>query len=140
MIFDRQQQRLLLEGKEYTFEDISQLIAGGAEAHSPAYWDLYLFLNEWFNGSPVITVHTSGSTGIPKELMVRKDQMMQSARLTCEFLNLKKGESALYRCNDGGRTFIGCRFEPDCSSCFRSSVGGYKRIFEICGNGPIASL
>lgn len=45
MIFDRQQQRLLLEGKEYTFEDISQLIAGGAEAHSSAYWDLYLFLN-----------------------------------------------------------------------------------------------
>lgn len=66
MIFDRQQQRLLLEGKEYTFEDISQLIAGGAEAHSSAYWDLYLFLNEWFNDSPVITVHTSGSTGIPK--------------------------------------------------------------------------
>lgn len=95
MIFDRQQQRLLLEGKEYTFEEISQLIVGGAEAHSPAYWDLYLFLNEWFNDSPVITVHTSGSTGIPKELMVRKDQMMQSARLTCEFLNLKKGESAL---------------------------------------------
>ena len=41
MIFDRQQQRLLLEGKEYTFEDISQLIAGGAEAHSSAFWDLY---------------------------------------------------------------------------------------------------
>ena len=139
MIFDRQQQRLLLEGKEYTFEDISQLIAGGAEAHSSAYWDLYLFLNEWFNDSPVITVHTSGSTGIPKELMVRKDQMMQSARLTCEFLNLNKGESALL-CMNLGRTFIGCRLEPDCSSCFRSSVGGYKRIFEICGNGPIASL
>ena len=133
MIFDRQQQRLLLEGKEYTFEDISQLIAGGAEAHSSAYWDLYLFLNEWFNDSPVITVHTSGSTGIPKELMVRKDQMMQSARLTCEFLNLKKGESALLCMN---LRYI----EPDCSSCFRSSVGGYKRTFEICGNGPIASL
>ena len=59
MIFDRQQQRLLLEGKEYTFEDISQLIAGGAEAHSSAYWNLYLFLNEWFNDSPVITVHTN---------------------------------------------------------------------------------
>ena len=147
MIFDRQQQRLLLKGKEYTFEEISQLIAGGAEAHSPAYWDLYLFLNEWFNDSPVITVHTSGSTGIPKELMVRKDQMMQSARLTCEFLNLKKGESALLCMNLRyigammvGRTFIGCRFESDCSSCFRSSVGGYKRTFEICGNGPIASL
>ena len=99
MIFDRQQQRLLLEGKEYTFEDISQLIAGGAEAHSSAYWDLYLFLNEWFNDSPVITVHTSGSTGIPKELMVRKDQMMQSARLTCEILNFKKGDRNTTRLN-----------------------------------------
>ena len=81
MIFDRKQQRLLLEGKEYAFEDISRLIAGGAEAHSPASWDLYLFLNEWFNDSPVITVHTSGSTGTPKELIVRKDQMMQSMNL-----------------------------------------------------------
>ena len=79
MIFDRQQQRLLLEGKEYTFEDISQLIAGGAEAHSSAYWDLYLFLNEWFNDSPVITVHTSGSTGIPKELIDRKSTRLNSS-------------------------------------------------------------
>ena len=130
MIFDRKQQRLLLEGKEYTFEDISRLIAGGAEAHSPASWDLYLFLNEWFNDSPVIIVHTSGSTGTPKELIVRKDQMMQSARLTCEFLDLKKG----------GRAFVGCRLEFDCTSCFRSSFSGYKRAFEICGNGSPASL
>ena len=54
-----------------------------------------LFLNEWFNDDPVITVHTSGSTGAPKELLVRKDQMIQSARLTCEFLDLKQGETAL---------------------------------------------
>ena len=95
MIFDRQQQHLLLEGKEYTPEDIARFIAEGAENTPSALWDLYLFLNEWFNDSPVITVHTSGSTGTPKELIVRKDQMMQSARLTCEFLNLKQGESAL---------------------------------------------
>ena len=44
MIFDRQQQRLLLEGKEYTFEDISQLIAGGAEAHS-CYYSSYIGLH-----------------------------------------------------------------------------------------------
>ncbi len=27
--------------------------------------------------------------------MVRKEQMMQSARLTCEYLNLKAGDTAL---------------------------------------------
>ena len=95
MIFDRQKQRLLLEGKEYTPGDIHSLVAEGEGNHPSAIWDLYLFLNEWFNDDPVITVHTSGSTGAPKELLVRKDQMIQSARLTCEFLDLKQGETAL---------------------------------------------
>ena len=132
MIFDRQQQRLLLKGKEYTFEEISQLIAGGAEANSPAYWDLYLFLNEWFNDSPVITVHTSGSTGIPKELMVRKDQMMQSARLTCEFLNLKKGESALLCMN---LRYIGAMMVV-----VRSLVAGLNLIVRPASGHPLADI
>ena len=131
MIFDRKQQRLLLEGKEYTFEEIGRLIAGGAEAHSPASWDLYLFLNEWFNDSPVIIVHTSGSTGTPKELIVRKDQMMQSARLTCEFLDLKKGETALLCMN---LRYIGAMMVV-----VRSLVAGLSGS-ESCGNGSPASL
>ena len=83
MIFDRQQQRLLLEGKEYAPEDISRLVAEGAGNCPPALWDLYLFLNEWFDASPVITVHTSGSTGVPKELVVRKDRMMSPPVRSC---------------------------------------------------------
>ena len=141
MIFDRQQQHLLLEGKEYTPEDIARFIAEGAENTPSALWDLYLFLNEWFNDSPVITVHTSGSTGTPKELIVRKDQMMQSARLTCEFLNLKQGESALlYRRDDVGGACFGCGTGSHCASRFRSSAVGCETAFEICSNGSLASL
>jgi len=132
MIFNRQQQCLLLDGKEYTSEDIRQLIAGGAEAHSPAYWDLYLFLNEWFNDSPVITVHTSGSTGTPKELMVRKDRMMQSARLTCEFLNLKKGESALLCMN---LRYIGAMMVV-----VRSLVAGLNLLVRPASGHPMADI
>ena len=132
MIFDRKQQRLLLEGKEYTFEDISRLIAGGAEAHSPASWDLYLFLNEWFNDSPVIIVHTSGSTGTPKELIVRKDQMMQSARLTCEFLDLKKGETALLCMN---LRYIGAMMVV-----VRSLVAGLNLIVRPASGHPLADI
>ena len=80
MIFDRQRQRLLLQGKEYTAGDISRLVAEGAENCPPALWDLYLFLEKWFDASPVITDHTSGSTGAPKELVVRKDRMMHRSR------------------------------------------------------------
>lgn len=132
MVFDRKQQCLLLEGKEYTSEDIRQLIAGGAEVHSPALWDLYLFLNEWFNASPVITVYTSGSTGTPKELIVRKDQMMQSARLTCEFLNLKEGQSALLCMN---LRYIGAMMVV-----VRSLVAGLNLIVRPASGHPLADI
>ena len=95
MVFNRQKQRLLLEGKEYTPDDIRRCMVRGVENYPSAIWDLFLFLQEWFNDSPLLAVHTSGSTGMPKKLMVRKEQMMQSARLTCEYLNLQAGDTAL---------------------------------------------
>ncbi|AVM52036.1 O-succinylbenzoic acid--CoA ligase [Bacteroides zoogleoformans] len=95
MIYDRKKQHLLLDGSVYTPEEISRHVAEGTEKDPSAIRDLFLFLNEWFNDSPVITVHTSGSTGTPKELAANKDRMMQSARLTCEYLNLQQGDTAL---------------------------------------------
>ena len=131
MIFDRQKQRLLLEGKEYTPGDIHSLVAEGEGNHPSAIWDLYLFLNEWFNDDPVITVHTSGSTGAPKELLVRKDQMIQSARLY---------EPSLYRGDDGSRPFFDCRVESYSTSGFRSSIGRCGHSFKVCGYGAFAGV
>lgn len=62
---------------------------------SPFLRDLFLFLADWFDDSPTLEVQTSGSTGVPKRLIVRKEQMMQSARLTCGFLRLEAGDKAL---------------------------------------------
>ena len=56
---------------------------------------LQSFISEWFDESPVITIQTSGSTGMPKPIVVRKEKMIQSAQMTCSFLNLKKGDKAL---------------------------------------------
>lgn len=88
-------QSLLLEGKRYSREEIAYLADNAPENLSPFLLELYYFLVEWFGDSPFVTVHTSGSTGTPKVLTVRKEQMMQSARITCEFLNLHKGDTAL---------------------------------------------
>ena len=132
MIFDRQQQRLLLEGKEYAPEDISRLVAEGAGNCPPALWDLYLFLNEWFDASPVITVHTSGSTGVPKGLVVRKDRMMQSARLTCEFLNLQAGVTALLCMN---LRYIGAMM-----MVVRSLVAGLNLVVRPASGHPLSDV
>jgi len=53
------------------------------------------FLTDWHSSSPTLIVHTSGSTGKPKPLLVEKQRMLASARITCDFLGLKPGDSAL---------------------------------------------
>jgi len=59
------------------------------------YPELQTFLSEWLNESPVMTIQTSGSTGTPKPFVVHKEKMIQSARITCSFLKLNKGDKAL---------------------------------------------
>ena len=56
---------------------------------------LEAFMDEWHDGSPTLLVHTSGSTGKPKPLWVEKRRMEASARITCGFLGLQQGDTAL---------------------------------------------
>ena len=53
------------------------------------------FIEEWNNESNTVRVHTSGSTGKPKEMLVEKERMAASARITCSFLGLKRGDTSL---------------------------------------------
>ena len=55
---------------------------------------LEAFLEEWNNPSDTILVHSSGSTGKPKPLLVEKRRMLNSARITCDFLGLTSGDMA----------------------------------------------
>ncbi|MEE3485012.1 MAG: AMP-binding protein [Bacteroidales bacterium] len=53
------------------------------------------FLKNWNNDSDTIAVHSSGSTGTPKIMYVEKKRMLASAKITCDFLHLHKGDTAL---------------------------------------------
>lgn len=53
------------------------------------------FLEEWFSESETVKVQTSGSTGIPKVFDIEKKKMINSAEMTCNFLGLKEGNTAL---------------------------------------------
>ncbi len=53
------------------------------------------FLEEWNNERDVVLVHTSGSTGKPKPMWAEKQKMLNSARITNDFLGLKEGDTAL---------------------------------------------
>lgn len=53
------------------------------------------FLAEWQDDKKTVLVHTSGSTGNPKPIWVEKQRMLNSARITCDYLGLKPGDTAL---------------------------------------------
>lgn len=97
--FDIDKQTLTLEGITYThaqlLEMTKQMTTGIAGGQASFRHELFRFLSEWFTPSPFITVHTSGSTGQPKPLVVRKEQMMRSAEMTCSYLNLQEGDKTL---------------------------------------------
>lgn len=57
--------------------------------------DLNEFIADWQSDRDCLLVHTSGSTGKPKPLWVSKERMRNSARITCDFLGLKEGDTAL---------------------------------------------
>ncbi|MBR5734997.1 MAG: AMP-binding protein [Desulfovibrionaceae bacterium] len=85
---------LCLDGRKYGPEDIGALLRL-AEEGRPELADLAHFLADWFSPSESVPVQTSGSTGAPKRFMAPKARMRASAGLTCDFLRLKEGDSAL---------------------------------------------
>lgn len=54
-----------------------------------------LFVEEWLSDSKTVNVQTSGSTGIPKVFEIDKEKMLNSAQMTCNFLQIKTGDSSL---------------------------------------------
>lgn len=59
--------------------------------------ELFTFLLSWFDGTPYVTGHTSGSTGAPKEILLDKEDMRASARLTNRFFGINS-DSVLFLC------------------------------------------
>lgn len=95
---DIERQMITIDGVTYTAEDCrTRLRAEFSHQYGEDSFQVQLagFLQEWFDGSDTLSVHTSGSTGVPKELRVEKERMMNSARMTVDFLGLQAGDTAL---------------------------------------------
>jgi o-succinylbenzoate---CoA ligase len=57
--------------------------------------EIYRFIINWLSDSDHIIQYSSGTTGKPKQIKLPKESMMHSARLTCDILHLKEGDTAL---------------------------------------------
>ncbi|MFR0835400.1 MAG: hypothetical protein ACLSG8_03725 [Barnesiella sp.] len=109
------------------------LCTSWSELEQAALPEVVAFLREWYDGSPYIVAHTSGSTGIPKELKLLKCDM--KLRLNSRMIILELIEHLFCYCvclpiilqeNDDSKGFVFRRLFVDCLSVF-TSLGQDRR-------------
>ncbi len=87
---------LTLHSQTYTFAQLPALIAEKRRLQLPEWEEaLFVFLENWLEESDTIQAQTSGSTGVPKKLELKKEQMKASAKLTNQFFDLQKEDTVL---------------------------------------------
>ena len=87
---------ITLNGTYYAASQLSQFVeCATSQEESLYYQEIADFLEDWWSPKSVLLVRTSGSTGAPKPLWVKKSHMENSARLTCQHLKLKQGDPVL---------------------------------------------
>ncbi|MCD0454771.1 AMP-binding protein [Chryseobacterium sp. LC2016-27] len=75
--------------------DFNDLEINNLHAETDFEKKVIFFLEQWFSDPKTVKVQTSGSTGVPKIIEVEKEKMLNSAKMTCNFLDLKEGDTAL---------------------------------------------
>ena len=84
------------------------------------------FLTSWFDGNDFIIVKTSGSTGSPKPIRLKKKDMISSARLTAKFFE-KYDSSQCGLCLSGCRNLVGTLLD---SAPFFRKIGCFWSLGE----------
>jgi len=86
---------LLLNGREFAYAAIQEYPAQ-LDAPVNGYEAQVLdFVRQWLTGTQEFTLTTSGSTGAPQSITLRRRQLEASARRTGDFFDLGPGDRAL---------------------------------------------
>ena len=111
----------------YSLEELSHL----PFFHEYDETSLY-FVNQWNDENTTVEVQTSGSTGLPKKILLTKESMRTSAQLTLDYFGLQNNDTIL-QCLPSG--FIAGKM-----IWVRAMVGQLKVIVAKPSSNPIKKL
>ena len=80
----------------YSNEDLAAVAYSLIKEGEPYEGQAGSFLLDWLNDKDFVAVKTSGSTGPPKKIEIKKQAMISSARATGRFFDLGAGTTALH--------------------------------------------
>ncbi|WP_422351327.1 AMP-binding protein [Flagellimonas sp.] len=84
-----------LNGIHYAFDELLEVGYSLIKEGAPFEKSIGDFLVEWAMETATVVVQTSGSTGIPKDIGLKKEHMVNSALATGSYFNLLPGNTAL---------------------------------------------
>ncbi|MBT8316308.1 MAG: AMP-binding protein [Lutibacter sp.] len=106
--------------------------------------EVYNFFIEWFNSSSFIEVNTSGSTGTPKLIQLQKAYMVNSAKATGDFFDLREGTKALLCMSANyiaGKMMLVRALELgwnlDIVNAVSNPLEGINNIYDFCAMVPL---
>lgn len=79
----------------YNISDLRKVAYNYIKEGEPYEGAIGDFILDWVRPSPYLEVHTSGSTGVPKKIKIRKEHMVNSAMATGKFFELPAKSTAL---------------------------------------------
>jgi O-succinylbenzoic acid--CoA ligase len=88
---------LIINNISYQPEELKEQSHKLSASKELSTWEksIFQFVNDWLNDSELIYQQTSGSTGNPKTIKLRKSWMEYSARQTCQYFHLNESHTAL---------------------------------------------
>jgi o-succinylbenzoate---CoA ligase len=85
-----------LNGYHYNFNDLMDVAYSYVKEGEPYEQAIGEFLLDWLDDSEFVISNTSGTTGLPKTIKLKKQHMVNSAIATGNFFDLKPGDTALH--------------------------------------------
>ena len=64
------------------------------QPNNPYFKKVFDFKKAWESGQETFEIQTSGSTGMPKKILLHRRQMLASVKMTTKAFNLKEGDTA----------------------------------------------
>lgn len=142
--YDKIHNRFKLNGLHFSHEDLKEvaysLIKEG-EGYEKATGN---FLIDWLNDDDYLVVNTSGSTGQPKAITLKKQAMVNSAIATGNFFGLQPGDSALDCLPShyiAGKMMLVramiLGLEIDCVEPSSHPIFDYEKVYDFCAMIPL---
>ncbi|TVR76948.1 MAG: O-succinylbenzoic acid--CoA ligase [Saprospirales bacterium] len=86
---------LKINHRYYSYEDLIEFSESKIRAAETENWEVavFEFIRYWLDDQPFIEQKTSGTTGSPKTIRLKKSQMIHSALQTCEYFGIDQSKN-----------------------------------------------